>query len=177
MIKRILFIILFIIYGLTPLLAQHTQRGKASFYAKRMHGHKTASGERLHPDSLTCAHRDYPFGTKLFVYNPVNGRHVIVKVTDRGPFVRGRIIDLSWRAAKELGILAQGVATVVVQKASVFNVPFMPEDELDLPELELETNDQVNKGLMPYWQDVTTDSVKKMIAPSATKDIKVKKKK
>jgi hypothetical protein len=53
----------------------------------------------------------------------------------------------------------------------------MPEDELDLPELELETNDQVNKGLMPYWQDVTTDSVKKMIAPSATKEIKVKKKK
>ena len=102
---------------------------------------------------------------------------MIVKVTDRGPFVRGRIIDLSWRAAKELGILAQGVATVVVQKASVFNVPFMPEDELDLPELELETNDQVNKGLMPYWQDVTTDSVKKMIAPSATKEIKVKKKK
>ncbi len=121
MMKRILFILLFITCGLTPLLAQHTQRGKASFYSQKLHGRKTASGERLHPDSLTCAHRNYPFGTKLFVYNPVNGRHVIVKVTDRGPFVRGRIIDLSWRAAKELGILAQGVATVVVQKASILS--------------------------------------------------------
>ena len=176
MMKRILFILLFITCGLTPLLAQPTQRGKASFYSQKLHGRKTASGERLHPDSLTCAHRNYPFGTKLFVYNPVNGRHVIVKVTDRGPFVRGRIIDLSWRAAKELGILAQGVATVVVQKASILNIPFMPTEELELPEFELETNDQVNKGLMPYWQDVTTDSVKKMIAPSATKEMKVKKK-
>lgn len=176
MIERILFIILLFTYGLTPLPAQHTQRGKASFYAKKFHGRKTASGERLHPDSLTCAHRNYPFGTRLFVYNPANGRHVIVKVTDRGPFVRGRIIDLSWRAAKELGILAQGVATVVVQKASLINVPFMPTEELELPEFELETNDQVNKGLMPYWQDVAADSVKNMIAPSAAKEIKVKKK-
>ena len=176
MMKRILFILLFITCGLAPLLAQPTQRGKASVYSQKFHGRKTACGELLHPDSLTCAHRNYPFGTKLFVYNPANGRHVIVKVTDRGPFVRGRIIDLSWRAAKELGILAQGVATVVVQKASILNIPFMPTEELELPEFELETNDQVNKGLMPYWQDVTTDSVKKMIAPSATKEMKVKKK-
>ena len=60
---------------------------KASFYAKRLHGRKTASGERLHPDSLTCAHKSYPFGTLLTVYNPANGRSVNVRVTDRGPYV------------------------------------------------------------------------------------------
>ena len=82
------------------------QSGKATFYSKRATGSRTANGERLHHDSLTCAHRTYPFGTMLKVYNPANGRSVIVRVTDRGPFVRGRIIDLSWRAAKELDIIA-----------------------------------------------------------------------
>ena len=104
MLYKIILIITFALIGFTPLQAQKQQRGKASFYSKKFFGRKTASGERLHPDSLTCAHRSYPFGTKLMVYNPANGRSVIVKVTDRGPFVRGRIIDLSWRAAKELGI-------------------------------------------------------------------------
>ena len=83
--------------------AQGVQTGKASFYAKKFSGRKTASGERLHHDSLTCAHRTYPFGTLLKVTNPANGKSVIVRVTDRGPYVRGRIIDLSVRAAKEIG--------------------------------------------------------------------------
>jgi len=87
------------------------------------------------------------------VYNPANGRSVIVKVTDRGPFVRGRIIDLSWRAAKELGILSQGVAMVVVQKASSFIVPFQPTDEIEIPELDLETNEGA-PGMVPFWKDL-----------------------
>ena len=94
--------------------AQYVQRGKATYYSKRATGARTSSGERLHHDSLTCAHRTYPFGTKLQVTNLQNGRSVVVRVTDRGPFARGRIIDLSWRAAKELGILTQGVAMVEV---------------------------------------------------------------
>ena len=77
----------FLIPHFSFLNAQGVQQGKASFYAKSFNGRKTASGERLHPDSLTCAHRTYPFGTKLKVYNPANGRSVIVRVTDRGPFV------------------------------------------------------------------------------------------
>ena len=136
------------------------QQGKASYYARKLSGHKTASGERLHHDSLTCAHRTYPFGTKLRVYNPANGRSVIVRVTDRGPFVRGRIIDLSWRAAKELGIISQGVAMVTVQRADDIIVPFRPQiEEIDIPELELETNDG-SPEIVPYWQEIRKDIVK-----------------
>ncbi len=145
-----------LLIGFTPLQAQPQQKGKASYYAKTFHGKKTASGERLHPDSLTCAHRTYPFGTLLKVYNPANGKSVVVRVTDRGPFVRGRIIDLSWRAAKELGITSKGVATVVVQKFSDIIIPFLPEDDIDFPELELETNDG-SEGITPFWQEIKKD--------------------
>ena len=136
--------------------AQNVQKGKASFYAKSFNGRKTASGERLHPDSLTCAHRTYPFGTKLKVYNPANGRSVIVRVTDRGPFVRGRVIDLSWRAAKELDIISKGVAMVTVQKYSTIIVPYLPEDGIEIPDLELETNEGA-EGMVPFWQDMKKD--------------------
>ena len=139
--------------------AQDFQRGKASFYAKHFKGRKTASGERLHPDSLTCAHRSYPFGTLLRVYNPVNSRSVIVRVIDRGPYVRGRIIDLSWRAAKELDIIGQGIATVFVSKANAFVVPFLPTDEIEIPDLELETNDGA-PALHPLWKDMKDDQLK-----------------
>ena len=144
--------------------AQGVQSGKASFYAKKFSGRKTASGERLHPDSLTCAHRSYPFGTKLKVYNPANGRSVIVRVTDRGPFVRGRIIDLSWRAAKELDIISQGVAVVTVQKYSDIIVPFLPEDDIEIPELELETNEG-QEGIVPYWQEMKEQRDKRKSEP------------
>ena len=138
--------------GFTPLHAQDVQQGKASFYAQKFHGRMTASGERLHKDSLTCAHRYYPFGTLLRVYNPANGKSVLVRVIDRGPFVRGRIIDLSWRAAKELGIISQGVAMVTVQKATDIIVPFMPpDDDIDVPELEMETNEGSTE-MKPLWQ-------------------------
>lgn len=116
----------------------------------------TASGERLHKDSLTCAHRTYPFGTLLKVYNPANGKSVIVRVTDRGPYVRGRIIDLSWRAAKELDIISKGVAMVTVQKADNIIVPYLPVDEIEIPELELETNEGSTE-ITPIWQAMAKD--------------------
>ena len=141
------------------LSAQSAQKGKASFYAQKFHGRKTASGERLHRDSLTCAHLTYPFGTKLKVYNPANGRSVVVRVTDRGPYVRGRIIDLSWRAAKELGIISQGVATVFVQKYSDIIIPFLPDDEIEIPDIELETNNGSNSAT-PFWQEMKKDMMK-----------------
>lgn len=95
------------------------QRGKASYYSKRATGARTSSGERLYHDSLTCAHRTYPFGTLLRVTNENNGKEVIVRVTDRGPRGRGRIIDLSYGAARQLGILSQGVAVVRVERVYV----------------------------------------------------------
>ena len=112
---RILLLLIAFLYLPVTADAQDVQEGKASFYSMKFTGRKTANGERLHHDSLTCAHRTYPFGTQLKVTNPANGKSVIVRVTDRGPYVRGRIIDLSVKAAKELGIIAQGIAPVVVE--------------------------------------------------------------
>ena len=95
--------------------AQSVQKGIASYYGKRATGRRTANGERHHHDSLVCAHRTHPFGTLLKVTNPANDSVVVVRVNDRGPFGRGRIIDLSWRAAQKLGILSQGIANVEVE--------------------------------------------------------------
>lgn len=98
--------------GFISLHAQ--QRGKASFYSRQATGARTSSGERLHHRDFTCAHRTHPFGTLLKVKNLSNGKEVVVRVNDRGPFGRGRIVDLSWGAAKALGMLSQGVVAVEV---------------------------------------------------------------
>jgi rare lipoprotein A len=136
----------------STLNSQGVQTGKASFYAKKFTGRKTASGERLHHDSLTCAHKTYPFGTMLKVTNPANNQSVIVRVTDRGPYVRGRIIDLSVRAAREIGIISQGIAPVIVERFSPSIVPFKPDDIIDLPELELSTNE--GSDSKPIWLEM-----------------------
>lgn len=134
-------------------VAQVPQMGKATYYSKRATGSKTSSGERLHHDSLTCAHRTFPFGTKLKVTDPNTKKWVVVRVTDRGPFKRGRIIDLSWRAAKELGILSQGVAMVVVEPVDTTIVPLKPMENLGLPELDFE-NTIPNYSIKPTWQEL-----------------------
>jgi rare lipoprotein A len=87
----------------------HAATGWASFYKS---GRLTANGERFKPMGLTCAHRKLAFGTKLKVTNLRNGRSVIVRVNDRGPFIRGRILDLSLGAAKVIGLNASGVAEI-----------------------------------------------------------------
>ena len=139
MILRRTISILITLISLTLACAQ-TQTGKASFYSKRATGARTSSGERLHLDSLTCAHRTYPFGTLLRVTNERNGKQVVVRVTDRGPHGRGRIIDLSYGAARELGILAQGVAVVKVERINKSKVPYKPEPE-ELPEIDFEVTE------------------------------------
>ena len=136
------------LFSFTALQAQ-TQSGNASFYAKKFTGRRTANGERMHHDSLTCAHRTYPFGTLLRVTNPANGKQVIVRVTDRGPYVKGRIIDLSARAAREIGILAQGIAPVIVERYSSPVIPFKPEENIDLPEMEMGANEGADTK--PLW--------------------------
>lgn len=89
-----------------------TESGKASYYADKFQGRKTANGETFKQQRMTAAHPTLPFGTKVKVTNLNNGRSVKVRVNDRGPFVAGRIIDLSKKAARKLGMLQTGVATV-----------------------------------------------------------------
>lgn len=84
--------------------------GKASYYGKQHHGKRTASGERFDMNAMTCAHRTARFGTQITV--TYRGRSIVCRVNDRGPFVRGRVLDLSYAAAKQLGIVGRGVATV-----------------------------------------------------------------
>ncbi|VXC53254.1 septal ring lytic transglycosylase RlpA family protein [Sphingomonas sp. AX6] len=82
--------------------------GMASFFAAEMAGRRTANGETCDPATLTAAHRTLPFGTKLRVTNPANGKSVVVRINDRGPFARGRVIDLSKAAAAEIGLVQRG---------------------------------------------------------------------
>jgi len=91
-----------------------TQFGIASYYVAGWFGigEQTASGERFHQYEMTAAHKTLPFGTFVRVTNLRNGRHTIARITDRGPFVRGRIIDLSKTGAKDIGILDAGTAQV-----------------------------------------------------------------
>ncbi len=90
------------------------KRMVASYYGGKFHGRKTASGERYNQYDLTCAHKTLPFHTILQVTNPRNGKSVMVRVTDRGPFIRGRDIDLSYAAAESIGMLQAGVIPVEV---------------------------------------------------------------
>jgi len=91
------------------------QRGKASWYGRRFQGRKTASGERFDRHALTAAHRKLPFGTRVRVTNLKNGRTVIVRINDRGPFGSGRVIDVSEAAAKRLRMIRAGVVPVKVE--------------------------------------------------------------
>ncbi len=94
--------------------ATKTQSGKASWYGPGFQGRKTASGERFNMNTYSAAHRTHPFGTKLCVENLHNGRGVTVRVNDRGPFVRGRVVDVSRKAAQSLGMIRSGTASVRV---------------------------------------------------------------
>lgn len=93
-------------FGVSPAAAQC---GRASWYAS--HG-RMASGERMNPSALVAAHRTLPFGTMVKVENLGNGRSVVVRIADRGPFVRGRVIDVSRGAARQLGFVGAGTAKV-----------------------------------------------------------------
>lgn len=124
-----LVVFVFYIASVTCLFAQEV--GNASFYSNKFHGRKTSSGSVYNKDSMTCAHKTYPFGTLLSVRNPENNKEVVVKVTDRGPFSKRLMIDLSYSAAQKLDIIRHGVMEVEV---SIYNgqirIPFRPGIEL-----------------------------------------------
>lgn len=91
------------------------QQGWASWYGPRFHGRLTANGERFNKFHLTAAHRTLPFNTRVRVTNLQNGRSIVVRINDRGPYIRGRIIDLSYAAARQLGMHRKGVIQVKVE--------------------------------------------------------------
>ncbi len=129
--KKLVAIATFLLCAIT-VMAQ--QVGIASFYAKNIRS-KMASGQRYHKDSMICAHRSHPFGTLLKVTHLKNHKSVVVKVADRGPFGRGRIIDLSWGAAEKLGMVAAGIAKVKVElfKGEIDSeIDTHPNDSTDL---------------------------------------------
>ena len=91
------------------------QRGVASWYGDDFHGRTTASGELYDMHALTAAHRTLPLGTVLRIVNVVNGKHITIRVNDRGPYVHGRILDLSYAAAKTLGMVQDGVSPIQLE--------------------------------------------------------------
>jgi rare lipoprotein A len=92
-----------------------TLRGMASYYGYDGSGNRTASGQRFNPEGMTAAHRSLPFGTQVRVTNTRNGRSVVLRINDRGPFIRGRVIDVSAGAARILGMMGSGVAPVHIE--------------------------------------------------------------
>ena len=91
------------------------QFGTASWYGPGFHGHETASGETFNQHALTAAHRTLPLGTEAKVTNLATGQSVIVKINDRGPYVKGRHLDLSRAAAKRIGLIKRGIAKVKIE--------------------------------------------------------------
>lgn len=116
--------------GLIPLLLSaqmgYVEEGEASYYAASFHGRRTASGEKYDKNALTAAHKTLPFGTYVRVTELSSGRSVVVRVNDRGPYKAGRIIDLSERAARELGFLAKGITAVRLEVTQAPEPPPAP---------------------------------------------------
>lgn len=149
-------LVFFLSFGLVEMPAQNVKSGKATYYSSKLFGRRMSNGERYHPDSMTCAHRTLPFGTRVLVTNPRNGKQVVVRVTDRGPFARGRVIDLSYGAARELGFLSAGVAYMRLEVVSDdFTIPMQKREEEVLKRSAVEYG-MVGVGyeFMPEWRNV-----------------------
>ena len=115
--KNKLFILFLVCSGFTLNSPPVVQIGNASYYGvKKFHMRRTASGELMHRDSLTAAHRTYPFGTRVKVTNLKNNKWVVVRINDRGPRSKSRVIDLSVAAARKLDMIQAGVVKVKVEK-------------------------------------------------------------
>ena len=99
-------------------VSKFKQTGLASWYGRQFHGRKTASGETFDMNGLTAAHRSLPLNCYVKVTNKTNGKSVVVKVNDRGPFHGNRVMDLSYGAAKQLGITNKGVGNVSIERVS-----------------------------------------------------------
>ena len=109
------------------------EEGVASWYGKEYHGQPTSSGEVFDMHALTAAHRSLPFGTRAEVFCPATGKTVVVRINDRGPFIPGRIIDLSYGAASDLGIAVSGIARVRLRASGLAAAPLSSREAEKLP--------------------------------------------
>ena len=153
--------------------AQKIRDGKATYYSNKLLGRRMSNGEFYHPDSMTCAHRTLPFGTRILVTNPRNGRQVVVRVADRGPFVRGRVIDLSYAAARELGFLTAGVAYMKLEIApDDLSIPYYNIEEEEPLRLQPVEYGMVGVGyeFIPQWrkQEDQPRDVRRKVTPTLT---------
>lgn len=150
---KYLLLLLALCLGTTIASQNFTQTGKASFYASKFEGRKTASGAIFSNQKMTAAHKELAFGTKVKVTNLANQKSVVVTINDRGPFVKGRIIDVSQKAAKELGFYKQGIAKVTVEVINnrVDQYPLQPLQPLKLDGFSIITiSDIKNSSLLEY---------------------------
>lgn len=151
---------------LLPVAGLAQKVGNATYYSNRMHGRRTSNGTRYHKDSLTCAHKTLPFGTKLKVRNPRNGKEVVVEVTDRGPHRRDAIVDLSYAAAKKIGLLSAGIARVEVSRWNETDLLHLPENLTStgegVAELRLLDPQTGNYYSLSEWNKKNTAQQKKL---------------
>lgn len=150
---KYLLLLLTLCLGTTIASQNFTQTGKASFYASKFEGRKTASGAIFSNQKMTAAHKELAFGTKVKVTNLANQKSVVVTINDRGPFVKGRIIDVSQKAAKELGFYKQGITKVTIEVINnrVDQYPLQPLQPLKLDGFSIITiSDIKNSSLLEY---------------------------
>lgn len=155
------------------IFAQKIKDGKATYYSGKLYGRRMSNGEYYHPDSMTCAHRTLPFGTRILVTNPRNGNQVVVRVTDRGPYVRGRVIDLSYAAARELGFLSAGVAYMKLEVVDEdLSLPYYNKEKEETLKLQPIEYGMVGVGyeFIPQWRkaDDQPRQVQRNVKPSIT---------
>ena len=124
---------------INPSSDEKANTGTASFYAKKFEGRRTSSGQRYRSTERTAAHRTYPFGTLLEITNHDNGSKTIVRVNDRGPHAKTRLIDLSYSAAKDLGLINSGTADVTLKVVSMGKLSDVQKDEIEIEEDKPET--------------------------------------
>lgn len=159
MIKKSILFLLFLL----PVCLFAQEVGQASYYAKKFHGRKTACGERFDMHALTAAHRKLPFGTILKVTNLSNDKSVLVRVTDRGPFIRKRIVDLSYAAAKALGFVNKGTTNVEIKEIVIRDEFLQPIPLPEKPIIDRTENfagNVIEKDLLSlkYSKDELSDS-------------------
>lgn len=132
----IVLIFVFSLFFLSPDKTQNQQfseKGFASYYGTRFHGKLTASGEKFNMHALTAAHKKLPFNTLVRIKNLKNGKSVVVRINDRGPYIKGRIIDLSYGAAKKIGLIKVGTTCVELEVVENFAEPIIDSTVNSIP--------------------------------------------